>query len=287
MADDFVLVLRARDAEPRSTWVHDRRNIVLLHGWLQDHRSWLGVAKRLRRRYGHDVMLIDFLAHGRSPPPANPADLSPEALVQQVRRNVLRLGWDRATCSRALTLGGCSLGGAVAMLFTNRWPEDVDRLVLVAPAGFPEPWYNLPVHVGRAVASRLAELYRARKNVYACPLLGPLVPHAHIVQNTPRYGNEDNWFVTKAARSLSHILLVCAAYDELHRADAWAVDRFRQDRNGFRMLIFQMSHAMLCTSLASLGLEGQKNAWHGPDEAARHVPGRHIPAPPPEPRARL
>mmetsp|Transcript_43763 Transcript_43763/g.108279 ORF Transcript_43763/g.108279 Transcript_43763/m.108279 type:complete len:176 (+) Transcript_43763:223-750(+) len=151
----FSLLLRAEDAVRRSTWVRDRRRVVLLHGWLQDHASWLSTAHHLRRQYGHSVLLLDWLHHGRSETPTDPAALSPDALVRQLRSTLEHICWAGPGQPSRLTIGGCSLGGAVAMMYTNLYPQDVDRLVLVAPAGFNEPWYRVITHAGRFSANAL------------------------------------------------------------------------------------------------------------------------------------
>ena len=62
--DLFVLVLRAKDLKPRATWAAQRQRVVFLHGWLQDHTSWLRVAHDVRERWDHDCCLIDWPAHG-------------------------------------------------------------------------------------------------------------------------------------------------------------------------------------------------------------------------------
>ncbi|KAJ1627036.1 hypothetical protein T492DRAFT_877354 [Pavlovales sp. CCMP2436] len=97
------------------------------------------------------------------------------------------------------------------MMYTNLYPQDVDRLVLVAPAGFNEPWYRVITHAGRFSANALIRSTRS----WLLRLLG----HAHLISDTPRYGNLEAWFDTPTAR-LKPILLVTAAFDELHRADA-------------------------------------------------------------------
>lgn len=278
----FELLLRSEDVEPQATWVRDRRNIVLLHGFLQDHTCWLTTAHLLRKRYGHSVLLLDWYNHGRSGSPVSPADLSPEALIAQLHQLLKRLEWVGPRQPRRLTLGGCSLGGAIAMLYVNQHTADVDRLVLVAPAGFDEPWHRLVLHLGRLVANALVRATEGSTRIRPS-VLKQLVGHAHLVRTTPRYGNTRDWFDSTIARS-KPTLLVCAAFDELHRADKWASCR-EGDKN-FRLRILPVNHALLCHGLGCLRLDLDPDAWHSPS------PGDSVPRDPPAacgvaPRSRL
>lgn len=262
----FSILLRAEDVPRRPSWVRDRRRVVLLHGWLQDSSSWLTTAHQLRRRYGHSVLLLDWLHHGRSETPADPSELHPDALVAQLRAALEHIGWTGDNHACRLTLAGCSLGGAIAMLYTNRFSADVDRLVLVAPAGFDEPWHRILMHFGRLSAGALV---RASKAMGPLPALrksplGRLLAHAHLISKTPRYGNTLDWFDTPVARQ-KPTLLVCAAFDELHRADAWA--GCRAGDPSFRLRKLPLNHSLLCQHLACLGLELDPAAWHS------HTPG--------------
>jgi pimeloyl-ACP methyl ester carboxylesterase len=251
----FSLVLRAEDAEPRASWVRDRRHVVLLHGWLQDHSCWLSSAHELRRRYGHSVLLLDWMHHGRSESPIDPTALGPDALVRQLRAELVRLGWAGADTVRKLTIGGCSLGGAVAMLYTTRYAAEVDRLVLIAPAGFDEPWPRFMLHVGRLGAGALR---RAAAGAGGA-LWHRLLAHAHLIETTPRYGNDPNWFDTPIART-KPTLLVGARFDELHRASDWAA--CRQDDPSFRLRLLPVNHTLLCQHLHCLRLDRDPANWH-------------------------
>lgn len=115
-----------------------RHKVVLLHGWMQEHGSWLPTARALAARGTHDVLLLDFYNHGRSPPLLPPHVLCKDTLVAQVRSVVRRVGWEE----ERLCIGGCSLGGAVACNYALRFPAHVAALVLVAAAGLNEPWWS-------------------------------------------------------------------------------------------------------------------------------------------------
>ncbi len=145
------LLLRGTDATPtRPAPVRSR--VVLLHGWLQDHGSWLKVAMALRDVYGHDCLLIDFWGHGHSPIPSA-THLSDDSYTRLVEECCARCGWDSGP---PLCLAGASLGAAVALRFTRDHPTRVARLTLVVPAGLPEPWY-MPAHWLSRIALALAD----------------------------------------------------------------------------------------------------------------------------------
>lgn len=246
----FTVVLRASDVPRRSTWTSPRR-VVMLHGWLQDHTCWLPTAHRLRVLYGHDVLLIDWMAHGLSDTP-RPTDMRVETLLRQLRCALERVGWTGD--SVPLTVAGCSLGGALAMRYTSLHPDEVDRLVLVAPAGFDEPWWQLS-NAGRALAHVLHPLASASR------WSSTLAAHAKLVMETPRYGVEHDWFNSEAARG-KPILLVAAAFDELHSAHRNV--NGRKGDPSFRQRRLPLTHAPLCLMIGRLRLELDARAWHAP-----------------------
>ena len=150
-----VCLLRAADVKPRATWVRpsQRRRVVFLHGWLQDHHSWRRTAQLVRRSYGHDCLLLDWPCHGLSETPLH-AVMGPELCLAALRATLERVGWTDG--SVPLTLAGCSYGGAMAMRYTSRWPGEVDRLVLVGTAGFDEALPTLVLRAGIAAARAVA-----------------------------------------------------------------------------------------------------------------------------------
>lgn len=114
-----------------------RGRVVLCHGYNQCHRSWLRTAVILRDRLDLEILLLDFYNHGESPTLTDRRLHSAETFCNQVRCMVLKLGWQ----DECLTLGGCSMGGSVALHYFTRWPSNVGKLVLVASAGLEEvPW---------------------------------------------------------------------------------------------------------------------------------------------------
>ena len=168
----------ARPTHPARGGVRSR--VVLLHGWLMSHACWLNTATQLRDRYGHDVLLLDFPGHGRSPLLPEFTDHHPEAFVARLRAVLRRVGWaprgdgdgrsepDRAGVvsmtqsqhtnddgnenreearthnTKPLVLCGLSLGGVVSCLYATSFPHEVSRVVLVSSPGLDEKWYAPP-----------------------------------------------------------------------------------------------------------------------------------------------
>ena len=109
--------IRVREEGPAGAPV-----IVLLHGFTMSLESWDGWAERLAG--DHRIVRYDLLGHGLSGP--DPLRrYAPEERVEILRRLLDALGIDRAI------LGGNSFGGLVAWRFATRYPERVNRLVLV------------------------------------------------------------------------------------------------------------------------------------------------------------
>lgn len=105
-------------------------DLVLLHGLGDSGVGWRKVAEPLRQA-GFRVTIPDALGTGLSDKPV-PGDYRLSAHVERLAAVLDALGIERAT------LIGNSLGGSEALLFAERWPERVERLVLVDPAAYPE-----------------------------------------------------------------------------------------------------------------------------------------------------
>lgn len=146
------MISESSGTSPKTMWVDDlppcfylvlspvgmpRGQVALLHGWCMDHAAWLTTAVNLRDHLGLQVLLVDFYNHGRSPTLTRRSDHNAATLTRQLRALIRHIKWE----TLPLTLGGCSLGGAVALKYTHQWPNNVVNLVLVATAGMPEPWY--------------------------------------------------------------------------------------------------------------------------------------------------
>ncbi len=99
--------------------------VVLLHGLLQSHRTWLTLAGDLAR--DHTVIAPDLFGHGGSD--KHRGDYSLGAHAATVRDLLDRIGIG------PVTVVGHSLGGGIALQFTYLFPSMVDRIALVSSGG--------------------------------------------------------------------------------------------------------------------------------------------------------
>src|SRR3954454_11115232 len=104
--------------------------LLLLHGLTANLFDWQGWAERLRDR--HRVIRLDLPGHGLTGPDPRQRYAWPETAAFALAF-LDRLGVRRAS------VAGSSYGGAVAWHLAAQAPERVDRLVLLAPIGYPVP----------------------------------------------------------------------------------------------------------------------------------------------------
>ena len=105
----------------------DAPALVLLHGFGSSLHTWDAWAKGLATT--HRVVRIDLPGSGLSPPdPAH--DYRDERSLDMLIALMDSLGLQRTS------LVGHSMGGRIAWTFAAKFPERVDKLVLVAPDGF-------------------------------------------------------------------------------------------------------------------------------------------------------
>ncbi len=95
----------------------DAPDLVLLHGWGMSSEVWRGWLRLLRIRC--NVILLDLPGFGRSEPQPY---LSLDELLEQLKNYVP---------ARAVILGW-SLGGEIALAFTQKYPEHCSALMTIA-----------------------------------------------------------------------------------------------------------------------------------------------------------
>lgn len=99
--------------------------VVLVHGITSTSATWANVLPYLAERF--TVIAPDLAGHGESAKPRG--DYSLGAYASGIRDLLIALGHERAT------FVGHSLGGGVAMQLAYQFPEQCERLVLVASGG--------------------------------------------------------------------------------------------------------------------------------------------------------
>lgn len=194
---------------------------LLVHGLGGVSTNWLEVARSLASH--GPVVAPDLPGFGRTEPPHIRAARVPNQ-VRFLGALVAKLGWSK------VVVHGNSMGGLISLLFAARFPELVDRLVLVSPA-LPTPVREIRSVTPRTLARfapfllpgvglRVLEATWRRVTdeqlwedsldfVFAEPeRLAPEV-HDNALENLA-YGREHPWrmasFVAAAESVVSHVL---------------------------------------------------------------------------------
>jgi pimeloyl-ACP methyl ester carboxylesterase len=103
-----------------------RPTVVFVHGAGLDH-SWFGLQSRYFGYHGRNVLALDFPGHGRSEGPALPRI---EAMAEWLSKVLQRSRLERAS------IVGHSMGSLVSLEFAARYPEQCERIALIA-VGYP------------------------------------------------------------------------------------------------------------------------------------------------------
>jgi pimeloyl-[acyl-carrier protein] methyl ester esterase len=100
----------------RSAWKGDTRDVVLLHGWGTNAAVWRDLSRRLAARFRMHAPLLPFSAG------------TPEegASVEEIADRLAR--WAPRRCM----VCGWSFGGAVALAWALRAPEQIARFALIS-----------------------------------------------------------------------------------------------------------------------------------------------------------
>ncbi len=135
--------------------------IVILHGLFGTSDNWGSVGKELAEPTdpgapAFDVFLVDLRDHGRSP---HTEGTSYPIMAADVQALVTSLGL------ADITLVGHSMGGKVAMVFAQQWPQLLKRLVVVDIS--PREHENNHAHIIEAFVTTDLSPGRTRKEVEA------------------------------------------------------------------------------------------------------------------------
>lgn len=129
LIDGGRLSLSAIDVAPED----HRRTLVFLHGFGGNSRQWLHQLTHFSEQ--DRVVALDLRGHGDSDRPSGPYDVP--TLIGDVEDALRALD-----VRQRFVLIGHSFGGALAVEYALRHPEQVEALVLIAAAGeFPLAWH--------------------------------------------------------------------------------------------------------------------------------------------------
>ena len=104
------------------------KTLVFLHGFLEDSTVWNTLSKLLSDTY--KILCIDLLGHGKNP------TIAPIHTMEMMADEVKAvLDYENIT---QCTLVGHSMGGYVALAFAERFPKNVEGLVLLNSTPLPD-----------------------------------------------------------------------------------------------------------------------------------------------------
>jgi len=132
----FVHGVKAIPEDGAGPTPYEGAPLVLLHGYgngaLYFYRNLLGLSDF----YG-TVYALDMLGWGLS---SRPPFKTPEDTIEAAESFFVESleEWRKANNLEKITLGGHSMGGYVSVAYCERYPERVDRLILLSPAGVPD-----------------------------------------------------------------------------------------------------------------------------------------------------
>jgi esterase len=137
--------------------------VVVMHGLFGSGRNWMTAARRLAAE--HRVFALDLRNHGSS---RHTDTMSYPEMADDVRETIDSLGVG------PVALVGHSMGGKTAMLTALRYPQVVERLIVVdaAPVAYP------PAFVEYARAMRNADLSSVHRRADVDAQLVSAVPSA-------------------------------------------------------------------------------------------------------------
>jgi len=139
------------------------QKIVMLHGWLDNCRTFWKLAPALNESSGAEIVALDVPGHGKSGHKSKdgPPAVLPEAcfyLADVVRQ----LEW------KSFCLVGHSMGAAIAVMYASAFPDQVTRLVVVEGAG---PVTKPARHTSKSIRSHV----EGRLKFLTSPPHGPRV----------------------------------------------------------------------------------------------------------------
>jgi len=108
--------------------------LVLLHGMGSASTAWKMITPGLAEQY--EVIAFDLPGHGQSPWDSS-TPMDPESLATIMRNELVAMGITR------VHVGGNSLGGWVALELAAKYPELVQSVIALAPAGL---WSHVATH---------------------------------------------------------------------------------------------------------------------------------------------
>jgi pimeloyl-ACP methyl ester carboxylesterase len=113
--------------------------VLLLHGVMASLHTWDGWVPLLKENF--TVIRVDIPGFGLSESFADDDKYTPEYAVEFIEKARKKFGYEK------MHIVGNSLGGFLAWYYASRFPQRVEKLVLIDPASYPQ---DLPFIIGLA-----------------------------------------------------------------------------------------------------------------------------------------
>lgn len=154
-----------------AVWEGGQQNVLCVHGLTSNCRCWDGIAASLAPQ--HRILAMDLRGRGRSGHPAAGYDMNHHCLDIQALINSLQLG--------SVVVMGHSLGAFITLTFAARYPQHVQRIVLVDGGGkLSEEQMNRVVGGIKPALDRLGKVFPSHDAYHAsmkqAPFLQPWTP---------------------------------------------------------------------------------------------------------------
>ena len=159
--------------------------VLLVHGLATSMVTWYCNIDALVSG-GYRVLALDLPGHGDSDKPKD-LDYEPAGAAELIQQFLIALGLDR------ISLVGNSAGGLVVSLFSLAYPQQVEKLVLVAPGGMGRhvTWLlramSVPVIGELFYQPRLQSPMNLARRIFfrPPPILAEVLPEMERVRNLP------------------------------------------------------------------------------------------------------
>ncbi|MDD5481901.1 MAG: alpha/beta hydrolase [Candidatus Shapirobacteria bacterium] len=145
-----------------------RQKIIFLHGWQQNSKSFLSLVPFLYRQF--KLYFLDLPGFGKTPLSTNLSSSTDYA------RLISR--WLQKKQINKPVVVGHSFGGKVAALLASQCPQELEKLILIAPAGIPHPrwWYPLSAKIPPKIKQKLEPITKIVFTSRDFKEAGPLQP---------------------------------------------------------------------------------------------------------------
>ena len=107
-------------------------NLVMLHGLGASGLCFFNLFRALEKKY--NIWSFDFLGQGASSRPPHEASNDPKEVINFFVESIEC--WRKAAKIEKASLLGHSFGGYFASIYAIRYPQHVNKLILISPAGF-------------------------------------------------------------------------------------------------------------------------------------------------------